>query len=117
MESEEQHRQWRKTSARLVARGDQVLQEFKLLYSSWSRLEQIQFREALKKLAEADEILGKLSPQARAWVEARWESRKADSGPVLAGMRGKLTPRTLLKAINVWEQGDDYTPGGMAFFG
>lgn len=117
MESEEQHREWRKTSARLVARGDQVLQEFKLLYRSWTRLEQMQFREALKKLAEANEILAKLPPHARAWVETRWESRDVDTGEVLAGMRGKLTPKILLKAINAWEQGDDYTPGGMAFFG
>jgi hypothetical protein len=115
MHSDENFRELRRASARLVARGDQELQAFKSVYRTWSKLEQMQFREALKRLAEANDILNKLPPHVKAWVETHWESRDLNSGEVLAGGRGKLTPQILLKAIKTWEQGDDYTPGGLAF--
>jgi hypothetical protein len=115
MEREHHKREWRKASARLVARGDQELQEFKTIYGVWSTLEQAQFREALKRLAEANDILGKLPAHIKGWVETRWECRDAESGQVPAGGRGKLTPRVLLNAIKSWEQGADYAPGGATF--
>jgi hypothetical protein len=108
-------REWRRASARLVARADQELREFKNTYRSWSRLEQAQFREALKKLSEANEILSKLPGHIKGWMDARWECRDAE-GEIPAGGRGKLHPRILLKAINAWEHGDDYAPGGAAFY-
>jgi hypothetical protein len=109
-------REWRRASARLVARADQELREFKNTYRSWSRLEQTQFREALKRLSEANDILNKLPGHIKGWLETRWECRDAETGEIPAGGRGKLPPRILLKAINAWEHGDDYAPGGAAFY-
>jgi hypothetical protein len=113
---EDNRREWRRASARLVARGDQELREFKNIYSAWSRLEQAQFREALKRLAEADEILSKLPGYVKNWVDTRWEHRCSVTGEIPAGGRGKVPPRILLKAINAWQHGDDYAPGGAAFY-
>jgi hypothetical protein len=116
VEREDHRREWRRASARLVARADQELQEFRTIYRTWSMLEQTQFREALKRLAEANDILGKLPGHIKGWVETRWERRDAATGEVPAGGRGKLTPHILLKAMKTWEQGDDYAPGGAAFY-
>jgi hypothetical protein len=113
---EDNRREWRRASARLVARGDQELREFKNIYSAWTRLEQAQFREALKRLAEADEILSKLPGYVQNWVDTRWERRCNVTGEIPAGGRGKVPPRILLKAINAWEHGDDYAPGGAVFY-
>ena len=67
------------------------------------------------KRAAFNEILTKLPPHIKAWLETRWECRDAE-GEIPVGGRGKLPPRILLKAINAWEHGDDYAPGGAAFY-
>jgi ATP-dependent protease HslVU (ClpYQ) peptidase subunit len=115
MASEEIKKAMRKVEAKFTQKGDQELQEFRALYADWDGETRGKFREALMLVADGNEILRKLpNSMLGCKVETSWQVCD-NEGEVVAGGSGRLSARLLLQAIEAWDKGEDFAPGGMAF--
>lgn len=106
---EELHRELRKIEGRLVRKFDQQLQEFKLCFEAFKP----ERRQWLKQwLTRAEELQREMPTEFHLNIRVHADHVAMDpEGEVYYEGHGDFRPAILLKAIEAWEQGEDFSPG------
>lgn len=106
----------RTIQTKLSATADQELREFKERYLEWDAEVQARFRNAIAKAAEANNALYGLPALAMSIRVRSLMLVHDDGGGMSCNGFVSMPPHALLNAITAWDQGEEYTPSGMALF-
>jgi hypothetical protein len=97
-------------NAQILRKFDQELQEVRFFYDKLSNEERNQFRNWLAQLAEICENPVKWLPMR---VEIHTDNTfHNEDGEVVYHGSASLSPKVMFKAVEAWNNGEEYTPKG-----
>jgi len=112
---EQMDKSWRVGKARLTMKADQELQVLRSTYEGLSVEERAELRKWLIALSEVSAQTRYLPHEMSVLVQVD-NTVYDQEGEAVGGGTASLSPRVVLRAIEAWDKGEQFTPGALETF-